>query len=181
MQRLFIFSLLLFTTFFSAAAAQQTPAIKVGDPIPAFNLPYATKDSLNFEGIGSETMKGKRYLVAFFPAAWSPGCTKEVCTFRDAMTDLESLKVEILAISGDYIFTLHEWAKFHNLNFKLLADQTRQFGKTMGVYNEQSGMFRRSVFLVEPDGKISFINFNYSVTDQKDFDALKEFLAKEPK
>jgi alkyl hydroperoxide reductase subunit AhpC len=59
----------------------------------------------------------------------------------------------------------------------LLGDQTREFGKKMGVYNEKSGTLKRSVFLVGPDGKIQYINYNYSVTDDKDFTALKQYLA----
>jgi peroxiredoxin len=169
-----IFSVML--AGISVADNNQTGSFKNGDKVPEFKLPYATKDTVNFEGIGSVSMVGKRYLLAFFPAAWSSGCTKEVCAFRDALGDLEKLNVTVLAISGDYIFTLHEWAKYHNLNFMLLADQTRDFGRLMGVYNDKSGMFRRTVFVVGPDGKFEYIDYDYSVADENDFGRLKDFL-----
>ena len=176
--RLLIFNILAMIIPLSGVVLAQTgEPFKVGDLIPQFKLPYATKDTLVMDGIGSEALKGKRYLIAFFPAAWSSGCTKEMCTFRDAFSELQKLNVEILAVSGDYVFTLHEWAKNQNFGFMLLGDQTREFGKKMGVYNEKSGTLKRSVFLVGPDGKIQYINYNYSVTDDKDFTALKQYLA----
>jgi peroxiredoxin len=176
MRLLMFLSLSIFLVNISSANTKQSNPFNVGDKVPEFKLPYATKDTVNFEGIGSASMEGKRYLLAFFPAAWSPGCTKEVCTFRDALSDLEKLNVMILAISGDYVFTLHEWAKHHNLNFTLLADHTRNFGRQMGIYNDQTGMFKRSVFVVGSDGKFQYIDYDYSVADQNDFNQLKEFL-----
>ncbi len=162
---------------FGVAIAQEGTVLKVGDPIPGFKLPSATSDSISLEGISSENMMGKRYLIATFPAAWSSGCTKEMCTFRDNFSDLSKLNVEILAVSGDYVFTQHEWAKNQKFNFKFLGDATREFGRRLGVYNDQNGYFRRAIFVVGPDGKIQYINNNYSVADSKDYDALKAFLA----
>jgi len=155
--------------------AQDEPS--VGDDVPGFKLPYATRDTINFEGVSSEDLAGTAYVLAFFPAAWSSGCTREVCAFRDAITDFEDLGVEVLPISGDYVFAQHEWARHHNLPFRLLADQTREFGKKMGVYMAERGMFRRSVFVVGPDGKFAYIDYEYSVADDSDLIALKQALA----
>ncbi len=105
--------------------AAQEQHYAVGDTVPDFNLPYATRDSIIIEGIGPEDLEGQRFLMAFYPAAWSPGCTNEMCTFRDAITEFEKLDIEVLPISGDYVFSHHEWAKHHNLPFKLVADHTR--------------------------------------------------------
>ncbi|MBI4418857.1 MAG: redoxin domain-containing protein, partial [Ignavibacteriales bacterium] len=60
--------------------------------------------------------------MAFYPADWSPGCTKELCTFRDSLARLQEPNVEILAISGDYVWSHHAWAKHHEFPFKLLSD-----------------------------------------------------------
>lgn len=150
---------------------------KVGDSVPEFKLPYATQEEINHEGIGSEDLKGKSYVLAFYPADWSGGCTKEVCTFRDEFAELKKLDAEILAISGDYVYSHHEWAKHHKLPFKLLADQTRKFGEKLGVLSADNGMFKRSVFVVGPDGKFKYIDYEYSVRDEKDFEELKQALA----
>ena len=152
--------------------------IKVGDSVPDFKLPYATKDSISSEELTPAALKGTRYLLAFYPADWSGGCTKEVCTFRDSFEDLKKLDIEILAISGDYIYSHFEWAKHHNLPFKLVADPTREFGQKMGVYMPEHGMHKRSVFVVGKDGKFEYINSAYSVKDGADFEALKAALAK---
>ncbi len=149
---------------------------RVGDLVPNFDLPYATKDTIVFSGIKNEDLMGKRYVLAFYPADWSPGCTHEMCTFRDEFADFRDLNVEILPISGDYVFSHHEWAKHHNLNFRLLADHTRSFGNKMGVYIDDYGMFKRSVFVVGPDGRFEYIDYEYSLENDQDFRALRAFL-----
>jgi len=160
----------------SNAVAQEK--LKIGDTVPEFDLPYATKDTIVFEGINSHDLLGKTYVLAFYPADWSGGCTKEVCTFRDAIADFEGLNVTVLGISVDNPFSHRQWAAKENLNFKLLSDQTHKFGQAMGVYNEDSGMFQRSTFVVGPDGKITYADHEYSVKDNQDFEALKSALAK---
>jgi peroxiredoxin Q/BCP len=150
---------------------------KVGDTVPEFKLPYATVDTIAFEGLGSKDLLGQRYVLAFYPADWSGGCTKEVCSFRDAIQVFEDLGVEVLPISTDLVFSHHEWAKHHELNFKLLADHTREFGTGMGVYMPDYGMYSRSVFVVSPEGLFEYIDYEYSVSDDEDFDLLKEALA----
>lgn len=161
------------------AQSEKTPAtsVKVGDMVPDFTLPYATKDTVVFDGLSSKELLGKRYLLAFYPADWSGGCTKEMCTFRDDIKELEGLNVEVLPVSADLVYSHHEWAKALNLPFKLLADQTRSFGTAMGVYMADRGMMKRSVFVIGPDGKIQYANDNYSVSDGTDLKALKAFLA----
>lgn len=167
----------LIALLFAAAVTAQQPFL-VGDTVPAFKLPYATADSVVFEGIGPEDLKGQRFLMAFYPADWSSGCTSEMCTFRDSFEEFSRLNIEVLPISGDYVFSHHEWAKHHKLPFKLIADHTRTLGMTMGVYLEDWGMFKRSVFLVGPDGRFEYIDYEYSVGSEEDFNRLVEFLNK---
>ena len=153
--------------------------IEVGNTIPAFNLPHASKDAISHDGISSESLKGKRYVIATFPAAWSGGCTKEMCTFRDEFGEFQKLDVTVLPLSGDYVYATYSWAQHHELPFEVMADPTREFGKKLGVLLPESGMFKRAVFVVGPDGKIEYIDYEYSVRDDADFDRLKEFLAKQ--
>ena len=166
--------ILLLTSF----AKAEEIVYKVGDSVPDFKLSYATKDSIGSEELTAAGLKGTRYLLAFYPADWSGGCTKEICTFRDSFEDLKKLDIEILAVSGDYIYSHFEWAKHHNLPFKLVADPTREFGQKMGVYMPEHGMHKRSVFVVGKDGKFEYIDSEYSVKDGADFEALKAALAK---
>ncbi len=174
MIRIIIFAVVL--SFLPWTLLFAAEPVKVGDPVPAFTLPYATKDSVSFDGLVSSTLTGKRYLLAFYPADWSGGCTKEMCLFRDEFAGFEELGVTVLPISGDYVFSHHEWAKHHNLPFMLLSDPTRDFGRQLGVYREDTGMFSRSVFVVGPDGTFEYIDYEYSVKDDVDYEALKSAL-----
>ncbi|MBK7142066.1 MAG: peroxiredoxin [bacterium] len=177
MSRRILMAMIIAVVSIAGFATERTAAMpQVGDTIPEFKLPYATRDSISWEGIGSADLKGKRYLLAFYPADWSGGCTKEVCTFRDAIAQFEGLNVEVLPISADLVYSHQEWAKHHNLPFRLLADHWREFGKKMGVFAEEKGYFKRSVFVVGPDGKIEYVDEAYSVADEKDFETLKAFL-----
>ncbi len=166
-----------FAFLLAAGAGAARADVKVGDQVPDFKLPYATQDTIMFSGFGSADLKGSRYVIAFYPADWSGGCTKEMCTLRDDISDLEKLNVTVVPVSADLVFSHHQWAMYHKLPFKLLADQTRTFGTEMGVYMPKMGMMKRSVFVVGPDGRIEYENLNYSVKDDADFNALKAFLA----
>ncbi|MGB2869157.1 MAG: peroxiredoxin [Bacteroidota bacterium] len=173
-------SLLLLIVFFIAPlTAQDSKEPEIGQQAPEFSLPYATKDSIARVPLKLSDLAGKNNVVlAFYPADWSGGCTKEVCTMRDDFGNLQKLNAEILAISGDYVFSHFEWAKHHNLPFKLLSDHSHQVAKAYASYNEKSGMNKRTVFVIDKQGKVAFADLQYSVADNEDFDRLKEALAK---
>jgi len=171
---------LVFAVFaiLAISAAADATQLQVGDSIPYFNLPYATKDTIVFNGISSRDLAGQSYILAFYPADWSPGCTKEVCTFRDALSQFEELDITVFGVSVDNLFSHRAWAKDQNLNFKLLSDQTRKYGMALGVYNENSGVFKRSLFVVGPDSKLLYVDYDYSVKDNADFELLQGVLKK---
>jgi peroxiredoxin Q/BCP len=176
----------LMKTIFSAASflilgvylQAQTPAAPpVGSVAPDFALPYATKDSISRATLKLSDFSGKPVIIAFYPADWSGGCTKEVCTMRDNFAALQGLNAEILAISGDYVWSHHEWAKFHNLPFRLLSDHSHAVAKLYDSFNEKSLYNRRTIFVVDKNGKIAYENLTYSVADLQDFEKLKSALA----
>ncbi len=151
--------------------------LAVGDPAPDFTLPYATRDSVGGENLKLSGLFGKRSIIlAFYPADWSGGCTKEMCTMRDNFSALASLNAEILPISGDYEYSHHEWAKYHNLPFKLVADHAHRVARIYNTYNEESGFNKRAVYVIGKDGKIAYIDPRYSVRDSVSFDKLKAAL-----
>lgn len=158
-------------------AQEQVPP-SVGDQAPEFTLPYATKDSISKTPLKLADLVGKRAVVlAFYPADWSTGCTKEVCTLRDNFAALQALDAEILAISGDYVWSHHEWAKFHALPFRLVSDHSHATARLYGSYNEKSLYNRRTVFVIDRQGKIAYANMSYSVADLQDFEKLRKALA----
>ncbi|MCX6142576.1 MAG: peroxiredoxin [Ignavibacteriales bacterium] len=172
-------SFLIFESSLVAQTQQAPDDLKVGDFAPGFALPYATKDSISRSPLSLSNLVGKRAVVlAFYPADWSTGCIKEVCTMRDNFAALQALDAEILAISGDYVWSHHEWAKSLSLPFKLLSDHAHLVAKLYSSFNEKSLYNRRTVFVVDKQGKISYFNLEYSVGDLRDFEKLKTALAR---
>jgi peroxiredoxin len=176
----------LFAATMALAYAEPTPEQKmskltapdVGEKAIDFALPYATKDTLVFEGMKLSDLFGKGPIIlAFYPAAWSGGCTKEMCAFRDNFSALQELNAQIIAISGDYVYSHHEWAKHHNLPFSLVSDYGGKVAKQYDSWNDDYGMCKRTVFLIDNQGKIAYRDLEYSVKDQKDFEDLKKALA----
>lgn len=160
------------------ANSQEQLQLRVGDPAPDFTLPYATRDSINFEGLTLSERIGTKYIIlAFYPADWSGGCTKEVCAMRDSFSDLEKLDAEVLGISGDYVFSHHEWAKYLNLPFALLSDHQHEVARLYNSYDKTWGFNKRTVFVVDKEGKIAYVNMKYDVSKSEDFKLLLSKIA----
>lgn len=156
--------------------------VEVGQSAPDFALRFATKDSIASEPVRLSSFAGRRHvLVAFYPADFSGGCTKEVCSFRDAITSFEELDVEVLAISGDYVYAHHAWAKELSLPFRLLSDHDHAVAKTYYSFNASSGYNRRTVFVIDRNGRIAYADLEYSVRDDTDFKALQAAIAQLPR
>ncbi len=153
--------------------------LKIGDNAPDFSLPYATKDSVAQDSLKLSGLIGtKNIVLAFYPADWSGGCTKEMCTMRDNFSELTSLNAEILPISGDYEFAHHEWAKSQNFPFKLVSDHLHTVARVYNSYTEGYGWNKRTVYVIDKKGKIAYIDLAYKARDLNSFDKLKDALAK---
>jgi peroxiredoxin len=156
-------------------------APKVGQAAPDFSLPYATQEQIYLkpeERLSLSAQRGKNVILAFYPADWSGGCTKEVCTLRDTFAELSKLNASVLGISGDYVFSHHEWAKFHKLQFPLLSDHDHKVARLYGSYMEDVGFNKRTVFLIDKDGIVRYSNLDFKAGDAKDYAALRAELEK---
>jgi glutaredoxin-dependent peroxiredoxin len=165
----------------SATVTLASSAPKVGEPAPDFKLPYATAEKIFFkpeEHMSLSSLRGKNVILAFYPADWSSGCTTEVCTFRDTFAELGKLNAVVLGVSGDYVFSHHEWAKHHKLQFPLLSDHDHAVAKRYDSYMEQYGLNKRTVFLIDKDGVVRYSNLAFKAGDKKDYDALRAELEK---
>ncbi len=151
--------------------------LSVGDQAPDFTLPSATKDSINFGGVHLSSVVGTSNIVlAFYPADWSGGCTKEMCTMRDNFNVLSKLGATVFGISGDYVFSHREWAKYHSLQFVLLSDHDHAVARLYQSYDPQEGYNLRTVFVIDKRGKIAYIDRAYKAGSQESFDNLKAAL-----
>lgn len=156
----------------------QAGELKLGDQAPRFTLSYATKDTIVTKGFSLESNLGKRSIIlAFYPADWSGGCTKEMCTMRDSFTELAKLGADVYGISGDYVYSHREWAKHLNLQFALLSDHDHTVARAFQSYNEETGMNFRTVFVIDKTGAIAYIDREYKAGTLDSFNKLKTFLS----
>src|SRR5271169_5199169 len=154
-----VISVLLLSVIFTASLlGQQTEVpLVVGTTAPDFSLPFATKDSVGEGNLKLSSLVGtKNIILAFYPADWSGGCTKEVCTLRDNFSALAELNADIVAVSGDYEYSHHEWAKENNLPFTLVSDHKHEAARAYNSYNETTGYNKRTVFIIDKTGKIVY-------------------------
>jgi thioredoxin-dependent peroxiredoxin len=114
--------------------------------------------------------KGKKVIVYFYPAASTPGCTKEACDFNDNLNPLKEAGYTVVGISPDATKKL---AKFHtdqSLNFDLLSDPELGVHKAFGAYGKKSMYGReyegvlRSTFVVDENGVITLALYNVKAT-----------------
>ena len=152
--------------------------LQVGDQAPDFRLPFASPDTINFDGIQLSDFRGKsNVIVAFYPADWSPGCTTEMCNLRDNFTALSQLNAQILGISGDYVFSHKAWIKHHGIQFRLLSDHLHKVAQMYNSYRPDVGMNKRTVYLIDKQGNIVYKNMDYTAGNAQDFQDLKSHLA----
>jgi len=151
--------------------------LQVGDMAPDFTLPYASADTINFDGITLSDLHGEQPVVlAFYPADWSSGCTTQLCNFRDNFQMFNQLNAAVLGISGDYVFSHKAWIEEEGFQFKLLSDHSHKVAKMYNSYRPKVGMNKRAVFVLNEEGKITYMNKNYKAGSREDFQALNEHL-----
>jgi glutaredoxin-dependent peroxiredoxin len=130
-------------------------AIKVGTHAPHVTLTDTDRKAVNFPQHGQVTV------LAFFPAAFTSVCTKEVCAFRDAIADYQKLDATIYGISVDSPFALAEFKKQQNLSYPLLSDHKHEAIKAYDVvFPDLAGIgfvaAARSVFVVDKHGNVAW-------------------------
>ena len=131
-------------------------AIDEGSEAPAFSMPASGGRT-----VSSETLKGKPYVLYFYPKADTPGCTKEACAFQEALPQLGQLGIDVIGVSKDKMKPIEKFAEKYKLTFPLASDETTHVAEDYGVWVEKSmygktymGM-ERSTFLVDRAGKVA--------------------------
>jgi peroxiredoxin Q/BCP len=136
-----------------------------GDAAPEFTLPAG-----DGENVSLDSFRGKRVILYFYPAAMTPGCTKQACDFRDNLGQLTSEGFVVLGVSKDKPAKLVKFAERDSLNFPLLSDPELEVHKAYGAYGpkklygkEMVGVIR-STFVIDADGKIEQALYNVKAT-----------------
>ena len=127
----------------------------VGSKAPDFTLMNQDREPVTLSA-----QRGRPVVLAFFPAAFSSVCTKELCTFRDNLAKLNSAKAQVYGISVDTFFTLKAFQDQQKLTFPLLSDFNKQTIRDYGVFNEDmiglKGIAKRGVFVIDKEGTIRY-------------------------
>jgi peroxiredoxin Q/BCP len=136
-----------------------------GDTAPDFTLPDA-----DGKPVSLADYRGRRVVVYFYPAAGTPGCTKEACDFRDSLTELNGAGLDVLGISPDKPAKLAKFRDKEGLTFPLLSDADKDVLNTWGAFGEKqmygktvTGVIR-STFVIDPEGKIEVAQYNVRAT-----------------
>ena len=129
-------------------------SLKIGDNVPSFTL----KDQHGKE-FSIDSLIGKKALVIFFyPKDFTPGCIKEVCSFRDQYEDFTDLGAEVIGISGDGESSHDKFAKKYKLPFTLLSDTTKKVRSLFGVKGSLLGLLPgRVTYVVDKNGIVQLI------------------------
>jgi thioredoxin-dependent peroxiredoxin len=139
--------------------------LEVGDLAPAFSLPDADGNTVSLGNY-----KGRKVVVYFYPAASTPGCTKEACDFRDNLADLNGAGLEVIGISPDKPAKLAKFRDAEALTFPLLSDPDRGVLTAWGAYGEKKMYGKtvqgviRSTFVVDEKGNIAVAQYNIKAT-----------------
>ncbi len=136
--------------------------LDVGETAPEFSLPKAGGDAYNdIEPFALPDALGDGPVVlAFFPAAFTSGCTAEMCTFRDSMHRFDELDASVYGISVDLPPAQNVWIMREELNFPMLSDWDHEVIHEYGVVNpEMYGQFEaaeRSIFVLDDAGTVTY-------------------------
>ena len=136
-----------------------------GDEAPDFTLPDADGNPVSLSAL-----RGRQVIVYFYPAAMTPGCTKEACDFSESLPDLGKAALTVLGISPDAPAKLRRFREKEHITFPLLSDPERTVLTAYGAYGEKMNYGKktmgviRSTFVVGADGKVEKAYYGVKAT-----------------
>ena len=130
-------------------------SVAEGDQAPDFEMPASGGRT-----VSSAALRGKPYVLYFYPKANTPGCTTQACGFQEALPQLGGIGLDVIGVSPDKIKPIENFAAKFSLTFPLASDESHAVADKYGTWVEKSMYGRkymgmeRSTFLVGADGKI---------------------------
>ena len=163
-------------------------------PSLSAQVPHFTAlDDQGSKWVLKKQLKSADYLVIYFyPAAFTGGCTKQACSYRDQKGELESVGAQVVGVSGDKPETLGLFALEHSLNFTLLSDEDGEIANLFGVPQNDGGSITREIkgqsldlergttiqrwtFILDQKGKLIYRDMEVNAVE--DSNKVKEFLS----
>ncbi len=152
--------------------------LDVGTKAPDFTLFKNRTDKVSLA-----EQRGKKVVLAFFPAAFTSVCEKELCTFRDSLAELNGLDATVLGISVDGPFSNVAFAEKNKLTFPVLSDYTRATVRAYDVaLDDFAGLpgytaSKRAVYVVDGEGTIRYAWVGPNPGVEPDYEAVKKAVA----
>ena len=161
-------------------------SIKVGDQAPDFTL--VTKTANGPELVTLSELVGKSNIILLFvPMAFTGGCTSELCSISNGISEYDALDAKVLGISGDNPFAQEAWAQKEGITITLLSDYEHAVTEAYGVAYEQflptknlimGGVSKRSAFVIDKAGVVQYAEVLDVPSEMPNFDAIKVVLGK---
>jgi peroxiredoxin len=137
------------------AAPPPLPSVKVGQAAPDFTASYLKRENgrFSFPQVKLSEFKGQKNVVlAFFPAAFSPGCTGEMAKYQEQAGQFNANNTVILGMSVDSTWANEAFADKLGVKFPILSDASRTISKSYGLFNEQQLVANRATFVIDKNG-----------------------------
>jgi thioredoxin-dependent peroxiredoxin len=139
--------------------------LSVGDTAPDFTLSSDTGEEVSLHDL-----RGRKVIIYFYPAAMTPGCTKQACDFTDSLDSLRGAGYEVLGISPDKPAKLAKFRERDNLTITLLADPDKDVLRAYAAFGDKTMYGKtvqgviRSTFVVDEEGRIEVAQYNVKAT-----------------
>jgi len=154
-------------------AASLVSGPRTGDRAPDFSLPWASAQGPGgAQWFSLSGQRGKVVVLAFYPRDFTSGCTAEMRTFAEQYADLFGEGVVVVGISTDSVETHVRFAQSLGLPFNLLSDQDQKVAQQWGSAGE-NGYNRRTVFVVNGRGRVTYVDRRFGALDPKAYEQLK--------
>ncbi|HWB09552.1 MAG TPA: peroxiredoxin [Pirellulales bacterium] len=152
---------LLASLSFACVTSLSAAELKVGDEAPAFTMPGSDGKTYSLDDF-----KGKKaVVVAWFPKAFTPGCTKECASMREDGKEVRKYQVAYFTASVDTPEENKKFAESLSLDYPILSDPDKKVAQEYGLINPQRGVAQRWTFYIGKDGKILYIDKEVKVAE----------------
>lgn len=142
-----------------------TERLVTGDVAPAFTLSNATGGTTSLADFA-----GQNVIVFFYPAAMTPGCTKQACDFRDSLAFLQAAGYAVVGISPDPVAKLEKFLARDELSYPLLSDEDHAVALSYSAWGEKKNYGKvyegliRSTIVIDGAGKVTVAQYNVRAT-----------------
>ena len=142
-----------------------TERLTAGDPAPDFSLPNADGGTTSLADFS-----GRKLIVFFYPAAMTPGCTKQACDFRDSLSSLQAAGYDVVGISPDSVAKLEKFVARDALSYPLLSDEDHAVADAYAAWGEKKNYGKtyegliRSTIVIDESGTVALAQYNVRAT-----------------